>query len=105
MTIWDKLTKVVFGLLCLALVLLVVFSYVPLVQQNTRMRQEKYRLESELQDVQRLNRRLLEAIEAMQKDTQTVERVAREKMGLAKPGETVIRFETPPTNGVVAAPR
>lgn len=100
MTIWDKLTKVVFGLVSLALILLVIFSYVPLVRQNTRMRQELFRLETELQELQKSNRRLMDAIEAMQKDPQTVERVAREKMGLAKPGETVIRFEPPPTNGV-----
>ncbi|HIE69770.1 MAG TPA: septum formation initiator family protein, partial [Planctomycetes bacterium] len=35
------------------------------------------------------------AIEALRNDPQTVERFAREKLGLAKPGETVIRFEKP----------
>ncbi len=98
MTIWDKLTRVVFGLLCLALALLVFFSYVPLVRQNTRMRQEKLALETALEQAREQNRVLLQAIKAMQTDPATVERMAREKMGLAKPGETVVRFEPPPTN-------
>ena len=100
MTIWDKLTKVVFGLLCLALILLVVFSYVPLVRQNTRMRQEMLGLETALEQAREQNRVLLQSIKAMQTDPATVERMAREKMGLAKPGETVVRFEPPPTNAV-----
>lgn len=98
MTIWDKLTKVVFGLVCLAIVLLVVFSYVPLVRQNTRMRQELLGLETALEQAREQNRSLLQSIKAMQTDPSTVERMAREKMGLAKPGETVVRFEPPPTN-------
>jgi cell division protein FtsB len=34
----------------------------------------------------------------LQNDPQTVERLAREKLGYAKPDETVIRFEAPATN-------
>jgi len=100
MTIWDKLTKVVFGLLCLALVLLVALSYVPLIRQNERMGREVLRLEAELQRERENNRQIRQAIEAMQSDPKAVERMAREKLGLAKPGETVVRFEEPATNNV-----
>ena len=37
------------------------------------------------------------AIDALRNDPETVERYAREKLGLARPGETVIRFEEPDT--------
>jgi cell division protein FtsB len=37
-------------------------------------------------------------IEALRNDPETVERYAREKLGLARPGETVIRFEQPDAN-------
>jgi cell division protein FtsB len=104
MTIWDKLTKVVFGLLCIALILLVALSYVPLIRQNERMGREVLRLETELQKERENNRQIRQAVEAMQSDPKAVERMAREKLGLAKPGETVVRFEEPATNGT-AQPR
>jgi cell division protein FtsB len=34
-----------------------------------------------------------------------VERLARERLGYAKPGETVIRFEAPQTNSTTVTPR
>jgi cell division protein FtsB len=37
-------------------------------------------------------------IEALRNDPETVERYAREKLGLARAGETVIRFEQPNSN-------
>lgn len=104
MTVWDKLTKVVFGLLCVAVALMVLLSYVPLIQQNERMRQELQRLEGELEKQQQIEQQLLQAIDAMSNDRRTVERMAREKLGLAKEGETVIRFEEPPTNSVASKP-
>jgi cell division protein FtsL len=77
MTIWDKLTKVVFGLLCIALILLVALSYVPLIRQNERMGREVLRLETELQKERENNRQIRQAVEAMQSDPKAVERMAR----------------------------
>jgi cell division protein FtsB len=42
-------------------------------------------------------RQLDGTIKALRNDPKTVERIAREKLGYAKPGETVIYFE-PATN-------
>jgi cell division protein FtsB len=44
------------------------------------------------------------AVEALSNDPKAIERLAREKLGYAKPGETVIRFEEA-TNNVVAPPQ
>ena len=44
------------------------------------------------------------AINALQKDPKTVERLARERLGYAKPGETVIRFEASVTNANSSRP-
>ena len=43
--IWSKLTKVVVGLVVLAILLLMGMCYLPLIQQNERMRREIFRLE------------------------------------------------------------
>ena len=96
--IWDKLTKVVVGLLLLAGLLFVGAWYLPLIHENTRMRAEILLLDQQLQAEQEKSRQLQAQIEALRNDPKTVERLAREDLGYAKPGETVIRFESPATN-------
>jgi len=96
--IWSKLTKMVAWLLLLAGLLLVAVWYLPLIQQNERMQRENLRLERELQKEKEKSRQLQADIDALRNDPQTVERLTREKLGYARPGETVVRFESPATN-------
>lgn len=91
--IWGKLTRLMVGLLVLAVVMGAVAAYYPLLKQNERMRQVVYHLDQQTQQEELLQRQYRSAIEAMTKDRATVERLARERLGYAKPGETVIRFE------------
>ena len=93
--IWDKLTKAVVCLLILAAMVAVTVWYLPLIKQNERMRQEILRLDGEIAKEEEIARRNKSAIEALRNDPKTVERFARERLGLAKPGETIIRFEEP----------
>jgi len=93
--IWDKLTKAVVFLLIIAALLAVAVWYLPLIKQNERMRAEILRLEGEVTEEKKIAMRRKVNIEALRNDPETVERYAREKLGLAKPGETVIRFEDP----------
>ena len=93
--IWDKLTKAVVFLLIIAALLAVAVWYLPLIKQNERMRAEILRLEEEVTTEEEVAIRRKVAIEALRNDPETVERYAREKLGLAKAGETVIRFEKP----------
>jgi len=96
--IWGKLTKAVMFLLIIAALLAVAVWYLPLIKQNERMRADILRLEQEVKREQTLAQRRRLAIDAMHNDPETVERYAREKLGLAKAGETVIRFEEPDPN-------
>ena len=93
--IWDKLTKAVVFLLIIAALLAVAVWYLPLIKQSERMRAEILRLEGEVTEEKKLAMRRKVNIEALRNAPETVERYAREKLGLAKPGETVIRFEEP----------
>jgi cell division protein FtsB len=97
--IWSKLTRVVVGLVVLALLLLIGMCYLPLIHQNERMRAEKLRLEMELEKETEKSRQLKAEIEMLRNDPKTIERLAREKLGYARPEETVIRFEPAVTNG------
>jgi cell division protein FtsB len=92
--IWSKLTKIVVGLIVLAVLLLIGMCYLPLIQENTRMRAQILKLQQQIQDEQEKSEQFQSQIEALRNDPKTVERLAREKLGYAKPDETVIRFES-----------
>ena len=92
--IWSKLTQAVIALVTIALLILIGMTYVPLIHQNERMRREILRLDTELQKQETTARQLRADIDALRNDPATVTRLAREKLGYAKPDETIVRFET-----------
>ena len=97
-SIWDKLTRLVICLLLAAGVVGFGVWYYPLIKQNERMRRHVMELDLEVQKEMETRKQLSAAIEAMNNDPKAVERLAREKLGYAKPGETVIKFEEVSTN-------
>lgn len=96
--IWDKLTKVVIFLLFVAGLLIVAVWYLPLIRQNERIRQRTLVLDTQIQREEEIGRQLRTSIDSLHHDPRAVERLARERLGYAKPGETVIRFENRATN-------
>jgi cell division protein FtsB len=95
--IWSKLTKVAITLVIVAFLMLVGMYYLPLIQQNERMRADILRLQTQLQIEEAKSKDLQAQIDELRNDPAAVARLAREKLGYAKPGETVIHFE-PATN-------
>lgn len=93
--IWSWLTQAVIALVVLAILILIFFKYLPLIQQNERMRRNLDQLQAEVDQQMEISKQLKGEIEALRHDPQTVARLAREKLGYAKPDETVIRFEGP----------
>lgn len=98
--IWQKLSVLMAVLILAAAALAVTVSYVPLFEQNERMRKAIQALQEETQKEELASRRLESNIKALREDPKTVERIAREKLGYAKPGETVIYFHQSSTNVV-----
>jgi cell division protein FtsB len=96
--IWTKLTRAVIFLLVLAGGLGIGAWYLPLIRQNERMRQQTLKLDGQVQKEEETSRQLKTSIDALRYDPKAVERLARERLGYAKPGETVIRFEPAATN-------
>lgn len=86
-----------------AAVLAVIVWYIPLFQQNERMRKEIQQLQGQIRREEQAGRALENNIKALRDDPKAVERMAREKLGYAKSNETVIYFE-PRTNPTVIAP-
>ena len=100
LSIWDKLTRVVIFLLFVAGILLVAIWYLPLIKQNERMRKEILRKDTLIQKEEETVKQLTTSINALRRDPKAVERLARERLGYAKTGEIVIRFEAPLTNNL-----
>lgn len=91
--IWDKLTRAVMFLIVVAIVIGIGYLCVPLIQQNERMRQRNLELEASIQREEDAARQLKASLDSQRSDPKAVERLAREKLGYAKPGEVVIRFQ------------
>jgi len=102
--IWDKLTRVVIFLVFIACLLIVAMWYFPLIKQNERYRKQILKLDVQLEREKEIGKQLKGSIDALSHDPKVVERLARERLGYAKPGETVIRFEAPLTNTVAGKP-
>ena len=98
--LWDKLTGVVIFLLFIAGLLGVAVWYLPLIRQNEGFRKRILQIDAQIDKEREIGKQLQSSIDALRRDPKAVERLTRERLGYAKPGETVIRFETPITNSV-----
>jgi cell division protein FtsB len=98
--IWSKLTKLVVALLLVAGLMTLALWYLPLIRKNERLRKEIIRYDGEIKKQEIAAKQTRDAIESM-RDPKVVERLARERLGYARPDETVIVFEAPPTNVMV----
>ena len=92
---WHRLSQLVIALIVAACLLGVFFWYLPVFEQNERMRERILVLEKQIRVEEQKKAQFETAILNLRDDPKTVERLARERLGYAKPGETVIYFEPP----------
>lgn len=92
--IWDKLTRLVSVLVIIAAIFGIILWYTPVIKKNERMRKENLELEKKIEKELETAKKLDASARSLQ-DSRTVERLARERLSYAKPGETVIHFEAP----------
>jgi cell division protein FtsB len=96
--IWERLSRLIMLLLIVAALLGVAVWYLPLIQSNEQMRRAILIDEAKIEREREINRQLQAILDAHD-DPLTVERLAREDLGYARPGETVIRFKQPASTG------
>ena len=92
MSFWRTLYRVFLVAAALLVAVILVRFFMPKYQEEQRLRA---RLEEARQDVRRTAetlRQLKLKQERLREDPRYVEKVAREDLGLSKPGETVFRF-------------
>ena len=92
-SVWDKLSRLVVILFFSACLVGIFFWYLPLIQQNERMRKEVLGLDLKVREQEKIERKQRSDFAAMS-DPRTVERLAREKLSYAKTNETIFRFES-----------
>ena len=93
--IWDVLTNTILFLLGFALLVAVGIWYAPLIKQNEKMRADYQRLKAEVATEQARSHQLGTTLKVLNNDRRSQERLIREHLGYAKPGETVFRFVEP----------
>jgi cell division protein FtsB len=93
--IWQKLTWAVIVLGLVAGLAFVVELYLPLIRQNERLRINIAKLNDQIREEEAEALKLRAYIDGVNHDPAMVERLARERLGYARPGETVVRFEEP----------
>jgi cell division protein FtsB len=94
-SIWDKLFRLVMALLVIASLMGIFLWYQPVIQENQHLRRNELALEGKIDKEMDTARKLDADLRALQNPT-TVERLARERLSYARPGENVIHFDPPP---------
>ena len=92
--IWMRLTKLVMLLVVVAGSLAVFQWYKPVIRQNEGMQKRINQLQKQIADEKAFADQMNKTIHEISTNPMALERLAREKLGYAKPGEKVIRFET-----------
>lgn len=93
-----KLGRVLMVFLVLACFLGAAIFYTPLIRQNERTRRELVRWQQKIEKEDATAKSLKTSIDALRLDPRAIERLARERLRYAKPGEVVFLFEPASTN-------
>ncbi len=100
MNIWTFIIRASWVAIGILTVILIIGLFAPKVQQMRDLQSRESQLREEVQLEQEMLRHLQMKQERLRSDPRFVEKIAREELGLAKPGETVFKFmdESPATN-------
>lgn len=100
MTVWSLIYRVSAGILVALVCIGLVWLFYPKFRRMNDLSHRKDQLEQEIREQEELLRHLRTKQERLMSDPRFVEKIAREELGWAKPGEVVFRFvDDAPTNG------
>ena len=91
--VWNKLQSLVFVVCAGVVALGVALMFLPLLRERRSLQQEAMRLDREIARQEALERKQKAESEGLRSDPEFVERTARDKLNLARPDETIFRFE------------
>ena len=91
--VWGTIRKIALVVLVVGMFAGMVLLYIPVLRQNQRLQREIDLKREALNRQQQLQQQYMEQITALKTDPEAVERAVREKLGLARPNETIYHFE------------
>lgn len=91
--LWGFANRLLVVLIGLSLLAAAAVSYLPLIHQNRALRERLQHLQAQAAEGDAELRNLHAQHQALQRDPRTVERALRE-MGMSRPDEIIVRFET-----------
>ena len=91
--IWAKLISVTQLLLVLCVVAAIALWFLPVIQKNKKLQQEKAENARKIAQATEQNKLLQQEVELLRADPVYVERLARDRLNLGKPGEVIFRFD------------
>ena len=106
--IWATLVPVIQGGIVIGLIAVVGLFFVPVLNTEQSYKDEKANLQRKIAAANDEQARLELETEHMKNDPAYVEQIARDRLNMGKPGETVIRFDKyqavpPPANAGAAS--
>ena len=94
--LWTQIQSLGFMVFVIVVGCGVALLFVPLIHRSRAMQREVRRLDSEIAQQESVEKKQKTEIEALKTDAAFVERTARNKLNLARPDETIFRFEPAP---------
>ncbi|HMP74866.1 MAG TPA: septum formation initiator family protein [Kiritimatiellia bacterium] len=100
MNIWTLIIRLSWAALFILIFIALAGVFYPKFQEHRELQNREAQLREEVRIEEEMLQNLRARQEKLRSDPRFVERIAREELGLAKPGETVFKFmDDPPTNG------
>jgi len=98
MNLWLIIYRLACVTFAIMLVIVIIALFLPKVRQAQERQRKAAIIEEENRAREKMTKQLRENQERFMSDPKYVERVAREELGKAKPGETIFRFIEKKTN-------
>jgi cell division protein FtsL len=94
--IWATLLPIIQGAILVGGLAVIGLFFVPVLQTENRHKAELSKLQLEIANAQDQQRELLLETELMKNDPSYVEHIARDRLNMGRPGETILRFDPYP---------
>lgn len=91
--IWERLNRIVWALIILAVIALVVSFFYPAVSELSGYRDRVDSKREALEEARKTNAERSEELHLLQTDPEYVETIARDRLDLMKEGETIFRLD------------
>jgi cell division protein FtsB len=91
--IWATFIHITQGVTVIVLLSILMLFFLPVLQKENRLKEEHAKLQNEIAAAQDYQTQLKIETEHMKNDPVYLEHIARDKLTMGRPGETIIRFD------------